>query len=124
MPETRDYLLKTKRMVIGHVLICCGCCCGDVSRGKPEVPVDWIKQEWRNRGLLKNIQLSICGCLGPCDLTNVVKISSAEGDIWIGNIEHWRQYRVLVDWASQSKMSCRLLPLPKEFDELRFDPFR
>ena len=73
MPKTSDYPLQTKRMVIGHVLVCHGCCCGDVDRGKPEVPVDWLKQEWRKRGLLKNIQLSICGCLGPCDLANVVK---------------------------------------------------
>ncbi|HUE00869.1 MAG TPA: (2Fe-2S) ferredoxin domain-containing protein [Bryobacteraceae bacterium] len=123
MPKTSDYPLQTKRMVIGHVLVCHGCCCGDVDRGKPEVPVDWLKQEWRKRGLLKNIQLSICGCLGPCDLANVVKVSSSDGDVWLGNITHFRQYRDLVDWASQSKIAGRLLPLPKEFQELRFFPF-
>jgi hypothetical protein len=111
-------------MVIGHVLVCCGCRCGDVSRGKAEVPVDWLKQEWKKRRLLKNIQLSICGCLGPCDLTNVVKISSPDDEIWLGNITRSRQYRDLVDWASQSEISGRLLPLPKEFEELRFEPLR
>jgi hypothetical protein len=51
--------VTTKRMVMGQVLVCSGCCCGAVTRGKPEVPVEWLKQEWRSRGLLKNIQLSI-----------------------------------------------------------------
>jgi hypothetical protein len=124
MQKAHEYPLTTKRIVIGHVQVCRGCCCGDVSRDKPEVPVEWLKQEWRKRGLLKNIQLSICGCLGPCDLTNVVKVSSPDGDIWLGNITDFRHYRDLVDWASQSKAFGKLLPLPKEFEELRFDPFR
>jgi hypothetical protein len=32
--------LATKRLVIGQVIVCSGCCCGAVSRGKPEVPID------------------------------------------------------------------------------------
>ena len=67
--------LTTKRIVIGQVIVCSGCCCGAVQRGKPEVPVDWLKQTWRSQGLLKNIQLTISCCLGPCDLPNVVRIS-------------------------------------------------
>ncbi len=116
--------LKTTRLVIGHVSMCRGCCCGDTDRGKPEVPVDWLKKEWRQRGLLKNIQLTISGCLGPCDLPNVVTISNASGCVWLGNIRHLHQYRSLVDWASRSKAAGKLLPLPEEFANLRFDPFR
>jgi cobaltochelatase CobN len=70
--------LTTKRLVIGQVSVCFGCCCGRTDRGKPEVPVEWLKAEWRRRGLPKNIQLSICGCLGPCDVANVVKV-----DTWV-----------------------------------------
>ena len=62
MPNSADYPLTTKRVVVGQVSVCFGCCCGDVTRDKPEVPVEWLKQEWRMRGLLKNIQLSISGC--------------------------------------------------------------
>ena len=40
--------VTTKRMVMGQVLVCSGCCCGAVSRGKPDVPVEWLKQEWRS----------------------------------------------------------------------------
>src|SRR5579864_7016291 len=57
--------LTTKRLVLGHVSVCQGCCCGNTANGKPAVPVEWLKKEWRARGLLKRIQLSISGCLGP-----------------------------------------------------------
>jgi cobaltochelatase CobN len=119
-----EFGLKTKRIVIGHVMVCSGCCCGAVSRGKPEVPVDWLKQEWKSRGLLKNIQLSISGCLGPCDLPNVVKISAPGFEAWLGQIQRPDQYSSLVKWACESKAIGWLLPLPDEFEKQRFDPFR
>jgi hypothetical protein len=68
MLNAAEPALQTKRQVIGHVVMCSGCCCGKTERGKPEVPVEWLKAQWKARGLLKNIQLSISGCLGPCDL--------------------------------------------------------
>lgn len=86
--------------------------------------MEWLKKEWRQRGLLKNIQLTFSGCLGPCDLPNVVTVSSSSESIWLGNIRHFRHYLALVDWASLTKAAERFLPLPQEFDELRFDPFR
>jgi cobaltochelatase CobN len=115
--------LQTKRQVIGHVVICSGCCCGKVERGKPEVPIEWIKKEWKARGLLKNIQLSISGCLGPCDLPNVISVTSPAMSVWLGNINRFEQYSALVNWASESKAAGSLLPLPREFETLRFDPF-
>jgi hypothetical protein len=119
-----EYPLKTKRVVIGQIVICSGCCCGAVNRGKPEVPVDWLKQEWRRRGLLKNVQLTISCCLGPCDLANVVRISGSSIEIWLGNISRFEQYINLVEWASESKAAGAFLPLPESFDRLRFNPFR
>jgi hypothetical protein len=116
--------LTTKRLVIGHVSVCLGCCCGQTERGLPEVPVEWLKTEWRRRGLLKNIQLSICGCLGPCDVPNVLKIDLGDRTIWLGKIERFDQYRDIVDWASQSKTAGRLLPLPEDLAGHAFDPFR
>jgi cobaltochelatase CobN len=116
--------LQTKRIVIGHVMVCSGCCCGAVNRGKPEVPVEWLKREWRSRGLLKNIQLTITGCLGPCDLPNVVKISGPGIEIWIGNVNRLEQYSALLEWACASKALGAFQNLPAEFDKQRFDPFR
>ena len=116
-------MLTTKRMVIGQVVVCSGCCCGAVNRGKPEVPVDWLKREWRARGLLKHIQLTISGCLGPCDLPNVVRISGARGEVWLGNINGTEQYTRLLEWADRSKIAGAFLPLPEEFQGLLFNPF-
>jgi len=48
----RDYSLKTKRLVIAQITICKGCCCGNTEHERPEVPVEWLKSEWRKRGLL------------------------------------------------------------------------
>jgi hypothetical protein len=115
--------LLTKRIVIGQVTVCVGCCCGAVSRGKPEVPLEWLKEEWRNRGLLKNVHLTVSGCLGPCDLPNVVRISGPASEIWLGNIGAFRQYADLADWACRSKAAGMLLPLGDSFQQYRFSPF-
>jgi cobaltochelatase CobN len=74
--------------------------------------------------LLKRVQLSISGCLGPCDLPNVVTISNGNGTQWFGEIKEFEQYRDLVDWATQSRDAGELLPLPKEFQQHTLYPFR
>ena len=116
--------LATKRLVIGHLTICQGCCCGNTENGRPPVPVDWLKKEWRARGLLKRVQLTISGCLGPCDLPNVVTMSNENGTRWSGEITKFEQYRDLVDWATRSRDAGELLPLPTEFQRHTLHPFR
>ena len=107
-------MLKTKRRVIAQVMICYGCCCGHVDRGRPEVPVEWLKQEWRRRGLLKRVQLTISGCLGPCDVPNVVAVVMQEHTVWLGNTSRREQYQSLLDWASRSKDSGGAIELPRD----------
>ncbi len=124
MSQNDEFSLVTKRLVIGQVAVCLGCCCGNTANGRPAVPVDWLKAEWRARGLLKRVQLSISGCLGPCDLPNVVTISNENGTLWLGGFTEFEQYRALVDWASQSRDAGELLPLPKEFLQHTLNPFR
>jgi hypothetical protein len=118
------FALTTKRLVLGHVSVCQGCCCGNTANGKPAVPVEWLKKEWRARGLLKRIQLSISGCLGPCDIPNVVTISNESGTRWLGGITEFNQYYALLDWAVSSRAAGELLPLPKEFRDHTLHPFR
>src|ERR1700722_11034072 len=118
------FSLETKRLVLGHVTVCVGCCCGNTEKGRPGVPVEWLKKEWKARGLLKQIQLSISGCLGPCDVPNVVTISSENGTRWLGGITEFRQYQALLDWAASSRDAGKLLPLPTEFREHALHPFR
>lgn len=124
MANTSQYALNTKRSVLGHVLLCRGCCCGETNRGKPEVPVQWIKEQWKSRRLLKSIQLSISGCLGPCDLSNVVAVHSRSDHFWLGNFHEFQQYSDLLEWAEQSRSAGQLLPLPAQFEQFKFDPFR
>jgi predicted metal-binding protein len=107
-------VLITKRKVIAQVFVCQGCCCGQVERGRPDVPVEWLKQEWRERGLLKRVQLTVSGCLGPCDVPNVVAIVTRTKTVWLGNISRRDQYQALLDWASRSKSQGRAVDIPNE----------
>jgi len=115
--------LTTKRMVLGQLTVCAGCCCGDVERGLPAVPIEWLKDEWRRRGLLKRVQLTISGCVGPCDVPNVVVITSAHGMHWLGRITEFGQYQALLAWASRSRDHGALLPLPPDFKGHELNPF-
>jgi len=95
--------VTTQRLVIGQVSVCIGCCCGQTDRGKPVVPVEWLKSEWRRRGLLKNIQLTISGCLCPCDVPNVVLIITPQENIWLGIVDGFEYSREIVEWAGVQK---------------------
>ncbi len=116
--------LVTKRLELGNVAVCLGCCCGNTAKGKPAVPIDWLKKEWRARGLLKQIQLTISGCLGPCDIPNVVAISDERGTQWLGGITEFSQYQSLLEWAISSVNAGELLLLPDEFQRCSIYPFR
>lgn len=124
MDTEKDCALKTKRLVVGQVTICRGCCCGNTERGLPAVPVEWLKSEWRKRGLLKRIQLTISGCVGPCDVPNVVVITSSSGTEWLGNVDSFEQYRSLLEWAVRCRDADQMLTLPREFQACRISPFR
>ena len=117
-------MLETKRRVIAQMIVCRGCCCGATNKGRPEVPAEWLKEEWRRRGLLKRFQLTISGCVGPCDLPNVVQINSAAGSQWLGNITQLHQYRSLVEWAVCSVEAGHLLELPREFTDHLLESWR
>lgn len=124
MFQTPILLTKTRRIVLAQVSLCCGCCCGAVEKGHPEVPVEWMKDEWKKRGLKRSIQLSISGCLGPCDLPNVVTVASSEQTVWLGCFHKFAHYAAVLEWASATSEAGRTLPFSRELNELRFDPFR
>ena len=116
--------MQTKRVVVAQVALCRGCCCGAEEKGHPNVPVEWMKDEWKKRGLKRSIQLTISGCLGPCDLSNVVSISSARQTVWLGRLRDFASYAALLEWSLASREAGHALPLTRELSELRFDPFR
>ena len=114
-------MLTTKRKVIAHVLVCQGCCCGQVERGLSAVPAEWLKQEWRKRGLLKRVHLTVSGCLGPCDVPNVVALVTQAKTVWLGNISERHQYQSLLDWASRSKDQGYADQIPRELLALELE---
>jgi predicted metal-binding protein len=108
-------MLETKRLVIGQMIVCHGCCCGATQKNRPEVPVEWLKDEWRKRGLLKRFQLTMSSCVGPCDVPNVVVVNSETGSQWLGNITHFDQYWPLLEWAARSVEAGYVMELPARF---------
>jgi hypothetical protein len=65
-------LLTTNRdKALGGIVFCQGCCCGRTDRGRPELPVERLKAAWKADKLNQAVQLTISGCLGPCDVPNV-----------------------------------------------------
>jgi hypothetical protein len=43
---------------------------------------------------------------------------------WLAEISQRRQYEMLADWAEQSKIADKLLPLPREFNTHRLAAYR
>jgi hypothetical protein len=116
--------LNTKRRVLGQVLICSGCCCGRTDKGKPEVPLEWLKTSWKQAGLLRNIQLTITGCLGPCDLTNVACILTEQGQFWFGGLTEEAHYQALFYWARSSAEAGYLLEFPEILQKHIFERYK
>lgn len=114
---------ETKRRTIAHVMVCAGCCCGRVDKGKPPVPTDWLKANWKAARLQKTVQLTISGCLGPCDLVNVVCIMTDNQQIWLGGLTEANQYEAIYAWASEVTRQGAWIDLPTELMEYSFSRF-
>jgi len=117
-------LLTRRDQVLGQLILCEGCCCGRVERGFPELPKDVIKARWKELRLNSVIQLTISGCLGPCDLANVACIMSADGRCeWLGGLSEAWQYEALICWAEECQRKGRFLALPATLTAHRFERF-
>ena len=115
--------LTTKRVSLPPVSVCVGCCCGRVDRGKPDVPVDWLKAEWKRRKLAGRVHLSISGGLGPCDLVNVVSVADCRGTTWLGGLATKADFESQLEWATHCAREGHRFPLPARFDARRFERF-
>jgi len=116
--------LTTKRQVLGQILVCSGCCCGQTDKGAPAIPLEWLKKSWKEARLLRSIQLTITGCLGPCELTNVISILTPQKQIWLGKITEHSQYEALFEWGKASAEAGYLLDLPELFHNHIFERFK
>jgi cobaltochelatase CobN len=89
----------------------------------PEVPVERLKAIWRREKLNRTIQLTISGCLGPCDVPNVVMILTPAGSEWLGLIDGDADYDLLIEWARACDSDDALVPLPERLLAHRFHRF-
>lgn len=78
-----------------------------------------LKAAWREGQLNRTVQLTISGCLGPCDLTNVTLLLTSDEQIWLGKLEGDAVYDALVRWVRDCDTAGELLPLPAELDAHR-----
>jgi len=116
--------LTTKRQALAQLMFCQGCCCGRTDRGRPELPVEQLKEVWKDEKLNRTVQLTISGCLGPCDLPNVALVMLPEGNLWLGGMDGAEVYEQLVNWARACHAAGEALPLPEELGPLRFERFQ
>ena len=115
--------VSTKRHVLGQVVLCNGCCCGQTDKGRPPVPEAQIKSAWKAQRLNQTIQLTISGCLGPCDVANVVQIITSQGTHWLGRLSDDAQYYALIEWARACHESKTLVAIPDSLLSLRFEGY-
>lgn len=118
--------LATRRSgTLGQIFFCEGCCCGRSDKGFPALPKEMIKERWKTLKLNGTIQLTISGCLGPCDLANVFYLLPSDGvGQWFGGLaENW-QYETVIQWAMDCQQASQLLPLPASLECHRFTRFQ
>ena len=113
----------TKRLSLAQLVFCQGCCCGRTDRGRPDLPVEMLKSVWKAEKLNRSVQLTISGCLGPCDLANVALVITPDGNQWLGGMAGDAMYEALVDWARECHRQGRLLPLPIGLEGQQFERF-
>jgi cobaltochelatase CobN len=121
LPHTGGARLRTRRQALAQIVLCQGCCCGQTGRGLPAVPLDWLKPIWKSEKLNKTVQLTVSGCLGPCDLPNVACVVTPAEQTWYGRLTTQEDYAVLLAWARRCREQGQLVPLPAELEHLRFE---
>ena len=99
------------RVLEGHIFVCKGCCCGNVERGIPEVPLEEFKSQWKARGIRRRIHLTISGCLGPCPVANVVLLLVYGRAVWLHSIDSASQVNAIYDYIERMLASGEYLPL-------------
>lgn len=106
----------------GQVLVCAsGCCCGREDKGAPPIPLDWLKQSWKEFSLQKSFQLTTTGCMGPCNRKNVIGIITRDQQLWLGGISENDQYVALLEWFKVSAEAGQLIELPSMFEQHSFE---
>jgi len=122
---TRGEELSTRRSaVLAQIFFCDGCCCGRSDKGFPSLPKEMIKERWKALKLNGTIQLTLSGCLGPCDLANVFYLLDSNGvGQWFGGLSEEWQYDTLIQWATECHQAGSMIPIPPTLECHRFTRF-
>jgi hypothetical protein len=81
-----------------------------------------MKAIWKTERLKATIQLTVSGCLGPCDVANVVQIITSAGTQWFGGLNE-THYDALIAWARACTAAKAILPLAPELIRHRFEGY-
>ena len=119
LPRFRQTVVRADGRVVhvvqrrAHLSYCYGsCCCGDVERGYAPVPVETFKAEWLGRKLRKSVHLTKGGCLGPCELANVVSLVFDGRSVWFHSVNAPDQVRLIFDYIDSMVLADRFLAPP------------
>ena len=104
--------------LLPKIAVCNGCCCGRIEKGNKEVPVQKLKQAWKENDLDQNVKLNISTCLGPCSQNNVSLITIDGQRIWLGSLEG-EHYDSIIEWAQNIEENSEL---PESLKSQRFNP--
>ena len=105
-----------------QVIVCKGCCCGNVEKGHNEVPDDYLEQTWGVQNIDEKVKLTISGCLGPCGKHNICVIKTDGGQIWLGELVEIEHYEAIVGWAREVRDVGRDVKIPENLESHRFEP--
>jgi hypothetical protein len=118
-----DQSIKETRVLEGQLLVCNACCCGNVEKGFPALPLENFKKEWKERGVRLRVHLTITGCLGPCPLANVVLIVFAGESIWLHSINTAEHVTAIYDYLEAMLEAEEYLPPTGLLAECHFNRF-
>ena len=118
-PDGRAVVVTQRR---AHLSYCHdSCCCGDVSRGYAPVPVDTFKEEWLRRRLRRTVHLTKGGCLGPCELANVVSLVFDGRAVWFQAVNAPDQVRLIFDYIDAMVLADAFLAPPQPLARFVFN---
>jgi cobaltochelatase CobN len=114
---------KDIRVHDGHLFVCHGCCCGNIEKGFPALPLDEFKRQWKERGIRRRFHLTISGCLGPCPLANVVLLVFRGRTAWFHSINNAGDVGVLYSYVERMLAAGRYLDPPVELAGRYFERY-
>lgn len=115
--------LKKIRVQDGQLFICQGCCCGRTDRGFTAIPLDEFKQQWKDRSIRRRFHLTISGCLGPCDMANVVLVNFRGQSTWLHSINDPEDVTRIYDYVEEMLFADRWLPPPDGLRQRHFQRY-